>query len=237
MTLPGGPLHYATFDPTKDGNGEPPAFTTVTPTEGLGAWTVWSQGTLATTTSASTTLAAGASTVAAPAPVARAGFVAGTLTVALSGTSSNGADHAELIVSNDGGTVAVADMSSLIASHGGATPIGVTSGTSTSAPAASVYRVALRTWVGGSETTTARWTRAGAPDRPVDGHVGQRHAWSCPEPAASPHGARCRPGSRRLPRAFVHCGQRPVRERSACHPVARPARACCDASSVLVRLG
>ncbi len=163
VTLPGGPLHYAAFDRTRDGNGVPPAFTTVTPTEGPGGWTVWSQGTLATTTSASTTLAAGAAAVAAPAPVARAGFAAGTLTIALSGTASNAADHAELIVSNDGGTVAVADVSSLIASHGGSTTIAVTSGMSTSAPAAAIYGVALRTWVAGSETTTARWTRAGAP--------------------------------------------------------------------------
>ncbi len=163
VTLPGGPVHYAIFDATKDGNGVPPAFTTVTPTEGLGAWTVWSQGTLATTTSASTALAAGAVTVAAPAPVARPGFAAGTLTIALSGSASNAADHAELIVSNDGGTVAVADVSAQIATHGGSTTISVPSGTSADAPAAAVYGVALRTWVAGSDTTTARWTRAGAP--------------------------------------------------------------------------
>ena len=163
VTLPGGPLHYATFDPTKDGNGVPPAFTTVTPIEGVGAWTVWSQGTLATTTSASTPLAAGAATLAAPAPVTRPGFVAGTLAVALTGSTGNAADHAELIVSNDGGTVAVVDVSSLIATHGGSTTINVTSGTSTNAPAASVYGVALRTWAAGSETTTARWTRASSP--------------------------------------------------------------------------
>ncbi len=163
VTLPGGPLRYATFDATRDGNGVPPAFTTVTPTEGLGAWTVWSQGTLATTTSASTTLAAGATTVTVPAPVARPELAAGTLTVTLTGTTGNAADHAELIVSNDGGTVAVVDVSAQIASHGGSTTVNVTSGTSANAPAASTYGVALRTWVAGSETTTARWTRVGAP--------------------------------------------------------------------------
>ena len=163
VTLPGGPLRYATFDTAKDGNGVPPTFTTVTPAEGLGAWTVWSQGTLATTTSASTTLAAGASTVIAPAPTARPGLVAGTLTIALSGLSTNAADHAELIVSNDGGTVAVADVSSQIATHGGSTTISVASGASANAPATALYGVALRTWVAGSETATARWTRAGAP--------------------------------------------------------------------------
>ena len=163
VTLPGGPLRYATFDTAKDGNGVPPTFTTVTPAEGLGAWTVWSQGTLATTTSASTTLAAGAATVSAPAPTARPGLVAGTLTIALSGLSTNAADHAELIVSNDGGTVAVADVSSQIATHGGSTTISVASGTSANAPATALYGVALRTWVAGSETATARWTRAGAP--------------------------------------------------------------------------
>ena len=162
VTLPGGPLHYAIFDRTKDGNGTPPAFTTVTPTEGLGAWTVWSQGTLATTTSASTTLAAGTTTATVANPVARTGFATGTLTVALSGASSNGADHAELIVSNDGGTVTVVDVSSQVASHGGSTAISVPTGSSTNAPAAAVYGVALRTWVAASETTSARWTRAGA---------------------------------------------------------------------------
>jgi hypothetical protein len=163
VTLPGGPLHYASFDATKDGNGVPPPFTTVTPTEGLGAWTVWTQGTLATSTSASTALAAGATTVAAPAPVARAGFATGTLTITLTGTASNNADHAELIVSNDGGTAGVVDVSSLIASHGGSATLSVPSGTSTAAPAAAVYGVALRTWVGGSDTTTARWSRASTP--------------------------------------------------------------------------
>ena len=163
VTLPGGPLRYAIFDTAKDGNGVPPTFTTVTPAEGPGAWTVWSQGTLATTTSASTTLAAGAATVAAPAPTARPGLVAGTLTIALSGSATNAADHAELIVSNDGGTVAVADVSPQIATHGGSTTIDVASGTSANAPAAAIYGVALRTWVAGSETATARWTRVGAP--------------------------------------------------------------------------
>jgi hypothetical protein len=163
VTLPGGPLHYAVFDRTTDGNGVPPVFATVTSTEGAGAWTVWSQGTLATTTSTTTTLAAAATAVAAPAPVARTDLGAGTLTVTLSGSTSNSADHAELIVSNDGGTVAVVDVSALIASHGGSTPVSVPSGTSANAPAAAIYGVALRTWVGGSDATTARWSRATAP--------------------------------------------------------------------------
>ena len=163
VTLPGGPLHYASFDTTTDGNGVPPAFTTVTPTEGAAAWTVWSQGTLATTTSAATILAAAATTVAAPNPVARTEFVTGTLTVTLSGTPGGSADHAEIIVSNDGGTVGVVDVSSLLASHGGSATVSVPSGTSTAAPAAAVYGVALRTWVGGSDTTTARWSHSAAP--------------------------------------------------------------------------
>ncbi|MFL6695624.1 MAG: hypothetical protein ACJ8GJ_00560, partial [Vitreoscilla sp.] len=163
VTLPGGPLHYATFDRTKDGNGTPPGFTTVTPSEGAGAWSVWSQGTLATTTSAATTLAAGATAVTVPNPVARAGFAAGTLNVTLSGTTSNGADHAELIVSNDGGVVAVVDVSPQIASHGGSIAVNVPTGSSTDAPAAAVHGVALRTWVAASETTSTRWTRATTP--------------------------------------------------------------------------
>ena len=163
VTLPGGPLHYATFNTSTDGNGVPPAFTTVTPVEGSGAWSVWSQGTLATTTSATTTLAAAATSVSAPAPLAASGFATGTLTVTLSGTSGNAADHAELIVSNDGGTASIVDVSSQIASHGGSTTINVPSGSSSSAPAAALYGVALRTWVAGSEGTTARWSRTNAP--------------------------------------------------------------------------
>ena len=163
VTLPGGPLQYATFDTATDGNGVPPAFASVTPTEGLGAWSTWSQGTLATSTGAMTTLAAGATTATVANPAARAAFAAGTLTVAVSGTTGNGADHAELIVSNDGGTVAVVDVSAQIAAHGGSTTISVPSGASTDAPGAAVYGVALRSWVAASETSTTRWVRASAP--------------------------------------------------------------------------
>jgi hypothetical protein len=163
LTLPGGPLHYAVFDTTRDGNGVPPPFTTVTPAEGAGAWTVWTQGTLATTTSASAALAAGAVTLSVPAPVARTDLGAGTITVKLSGTPSTAADHAELIVSDDGGIVAVADVSAQLAAHGGSTAVNVASGASADAPAAARYGVALRTWVGGAETTTARWSRTSAP--------------------------------------------------------------------------
>jgi hypothetical protein len=163
VTLPGGPIHYATFNTTTDGNGMPPAFAVVTPTEGIGAWTVWSQGTLATTTGPAASLTSGATRVTVPNPAARGGFAAGTLAVALSGSSTNGADHAELIVSNDGGTVIVVDVSAQIASHGGTTPIAVASGTVGAAPGVAVYGVALRTWVGASETATSRWVHTSAP--------------------------------------------------------------------------
>ena len=163
VTLPGGPLQYATFDTATDGNGAPPAFSSVTPTEGLGAWSTWAQGTLATGTGATTTLAAGATTATVASPAARTAFAAATLTVAVSGTTGNGADHAELIVSNDGGTVAVVDVSAQIAAHGGSTTINVPSGASTDAPGAAVYGVALRSWVAASETSTTRWARVGAP--------------------------------------------------------------------------
>ena len=163
VTLPGGALHYASFNTATDGNGTPPTFTTVTPVEGAGAFSTWSQGTLATTTSATATVAAGATSVAAPQPVALAGLATGTLTVMLTGTSTNAADHAELIVANDGGVVSVVDVSSQIASHGGSTPINVPSGTSPSAPGATKYAVALRTWIGSTEGASARWSRAGAP--------------------------------------------------------------------------
>ena len=162
-TLPGGPIHYATFNTATDGNGTPPAFATVTPVEGSGAWTVWTEGTLATGTSASAALAAGAGSVAAPNPVALSGLATGSLAVTLSGSSSNNADHAELIVSNDGGTVSVVDVSAQIATHGGSTTINVPSGTNANAPAAAVYGVALRTWAAASETASTRWARAGAP--------------------------------------------------------------------------
>jgi len=163
VTLPGGPLQYASFDPAKDGNGATPTFATVTPVEGIGAWSVWSQGTLATTTSPMTTLAAGASTATVADPAPRGGLANGKLTVTLSGSPSNGADHAELIVSDDGGIVAVVDVSSQIASHGGTTDISVPTGESADAPAAAVYSVALRTWAAASEASTVRWSRAGAP--------------------------------------------------------------------------
>ena len=55
------------------------------------------------------------------------------------------------------------DVSSQLASHGGSTVLDVPSGSSANAPAAAVYGVALRTWTASSETTSARWTRVGAP--------------------------------------------------------------------------
>ena len=163
VTLPAGPIHYASFNPSTDGNGTPPAFSIVTPVEGSGAWSIWSEGTLATDPSAIATFAASATSVSAPAPAALSGFSAGTLTVALTGTSSNGADHAELIVSNDGGVVSVVDVSAQIAAHGGSTAIAVPSGSASAAPAAAVYAVALRTWIGSTEGDSARWSRARAP--------------------------------------------------------------------------
>lgn len=163
ITVPGGPLHDAKFDPTTQGVGVPPAFTTVTQKEGLANFSVWTRGRLSDATSAFTTLAATATSVVAPDPPPLAGFANGTLTVTLSGTSSNGADHAELIVSNDGGSASVVDVSATLASHGGAVPITLPSGQSTSAPAAAVYGVALRTWVASSETATTRWVRGASP--------------------------------------------------------------------------
>jgi hypothetical protein len=162
ITLPGGPIQTAVFDPKTDGNGTPPAFTTVTPAEGANAFTAWTRGTLANATSAFAALPAGATTLAMPDPPQLAGFAAGTLTVNVSGTSTNGADRAELIVSNDGGIVSDTDVSSLVA-KGGAAKVTVLSGQSSSAPAAAVYGVSLRTWKSGTDVTTSRWIRIGTP--------------------------------------------------------------------------
>ena len=159
VTLPGGPIHDAAFDLKAGGTGTPPTFTIVTPKEGSGAWSVWSQGTLADTTSAFVVKPAAATGVVAPNPVRRSGFVDGTLTVTLSGAGTNGADAAELVVTNAGGTVVVTNVSSLIGG-GGSTTVTLPSGTATTAPGAAVYGVALHTWKVGSEFTTARWTRA-----------------------------------------------------------------------------
>jgi hypothetical protein len=161
ISLPGGPIQAAVFDPATNGNGTPPPFTTVTPAEGANAFTAWTQGTLADATSAFATVPAGTTTQALPNPVPLAGFAAGTLTVNLSGTSTNGADHGELIVSNDGGIVSDTDVSSLLA--GGAAQVALRTGQSTSAPAAAIYGVALRTWKSGTDATTSRWARVGAP--------------------------------------------------------------------------
>ncbi|MEP6505282.1 MAG: DUF4382 domain-containing protein, partial [Betaproteobacteria bacterium] len=165
VTLPGGPLHDAVFDPKTQGLGTPPPFTTVTQKEGLGAWSVWSQGTLADGTSSLTTLAAAAAGVVAPAPPRLAGFADGTLTLTLAGTPSNAADRAEAVVTDGGGTVAVVDISSLIA-HGGATPITVPTGSASGASGAAGaarYGVAVHTWKTGSELASSRWARQGAP--------------------------------------------------------------------------
>lgn len=165
VTLPGGPLHDALFDPVTEGVGVPPPFTTVTPVEGLGAYSVWSEGTLADAASATTLLPAGATSVTAPAPVRLAGFADGSLAVTLAGTSTNGADRAELVVSNDGGVVSVTDVSAAIASHGvtSVTLPGGSSNAVATAAAAALYSVALRTWQAGAEMPTTRWARVAAP--------------------------------------------------------------------------
>ena len=163
VTLPGGPLHDAAFDPSVNGKGTPPVFKTVAPTEGAGGYSVWTRATPADGTSAMTTLAPAATTVTAPAAPRLSGFGDGTLTVTLSGISSNAADHAELIVSDDGGTVSVTDVSGLVAAHGGQVAVTVPSGGNAASPAAAVYGVALRTWVGASEASTTHWARATAP--------------------------------------------------------------------------
>jgi len=161
VTLPGGPLHDAVFDPKTDGTGTPPAFATVTPKEGAGAWSVWSQGTLADATSAIAVKAAAATSVTAPDPVRRPGFVDATLTVNVSGAASNGADNAEVVVANAGGIVAVANASSLIAG-GGSLAVTLPGGTSTTAPGAAIYDVALHTWKAGADAGSGRWSRAAA---------------------------------------------------------------------------
>jgi hypothetical protein len=162
ITVPGGPLHVAVFDPKVDGVGPPPTFTTVSSAEGDGAFSVWTEGTLFDTTSALGLLAAADASVAAPDPVPLADFTAGALTVSLAGASSNGADRGELIVSNDGGTVADLDVSAQLA-PAQAVPVPLPSGTSTAVPGAAWYGVALRTWNSGNEAGTTRWVRSSAP--------------------------------------------------------------------------
>jgi len=159
VTLPAGPLHDAVFDRTHGGTGTPPTFTPVTPKEGAEAWSVWSLGTLADTTSPIVVKAAGATTVVAPNPVRRAGFGDGTLTVTLTGAATNAPDAAEVVITNAGGTVAVTDVSSLIAG-GGPVTFTLPSGTSTTAPGASLYGVSVHTWKAGAATTSGRWSRA-----------------------------------------------------------------------------
>jgi len=159
VTLPAGPIHDAAFDRANGGTGTPPTFTTVTPKEGADAWSVWSLGTLADSTSAIVVKPAGVTTVAAPNPVRRAGFTDGTLTVTLSGSATNAPDSAEVVVTNAGGTVAVADVSSLI-SGGGPVTFTLPSGTSTAAPGATLYGVSVHTWKASAAASTGRWSRA-----------------------------------------------------------------------------
>jgi len=66
------------------------------------------------------------------------------------------------VVSNAGGTVAVANASSLIAG-GGSVAITLPSGASTAAPGATLYNVAVHTWKAGADATSGRWSRAGSP--------------------------------------------------------------------------
>ena len=159
VTLPGGPLHDASYDRTTFTTS---AFTTVTQKEGLANWSVWSRGTLADAASALAPLAATATSVVAPAPVRTAGFANGTLALTLSGSASNGADSGEAVVSNAGGTVAVVDVSGLLA-HGGTTTVTLPTGAVAAAPGATIYNVAVHTWTASDVFASARWSRLATP--------------------------------------------------------------------------
>jgi hypothetical protein len=102
---------------------------------------------------------AAATSVVAPDPVRRAGFVDGSLTVTLSGAATNAADAAEIVVTNAGGTVAAVDVSALIAG-GGSKTITLPSGSATAAPGAAIYGVAVHSWKVGSELATGRWSQS-----------------------------------------------------------------------------
>jgi len=164
VALPGGPVLDAKLDPLTFVLGSPPTFTVVTPAEGLGAWSVWTEGSLAYGTIAIGHLAAGSNTLAAPAPALASGFTSGSIAVTLAGSPSNAPDHAEIAVADDSGTVAVSDVSSLIGT-GGNVSIAVPAGTSSTAATATagVYAVALRTWKGGAEATSTLTAYGTAP--------------------------------------------------------------------------
>jgi len=162
IALPGGPVLDAVLPTGAPSLGTVPAFTPVTPAEGLGGFTAWTEGTLADAASDTLVLAPGTASLVAPAPKRRAGFIDGTLQVTLAGASSSGADRAELVVANDGGPVAIVDATAQMGSHA---PIAVTlpAGRAAAAPGAAVYGLALRTWKSADEVGSARWTRLAAP--------------------------------------------------------------------------
>jgi hypothetical protein len=162
VTLPGGAIRDSSFDTNTLGQGVVPTFTAVTQKEGLGAWSVWSRGTLADGASAIATISATDASVAAPSPVRTTGFTDGTLTLTLTGTASGGADSAEAVVTNAGGTVAVVDVSGLLA-QGGTTSITLPTGSATSAAGAAVYNVAVHTWTASDAFASSRWSRIAAP--------------------------------------------------------------------------
>ena len=155
-TLPGGPLHAATFD-----TAHPNAtlvFTTIAPTQGLGAFGVQLRGPSWALPSALSPLAANAGTWTAPALSTVPGLASCALDVHV--LANNAYDRGEVLVANDSGIVAVRDVRSFLYLLGGTASFTVPCGQGPADPLATLYTATLRVWNTTSISTTLRHVEA-----------------------------------------------------------------------------
>jgi hypothetical protein len=142
LALPSGPLHVADYDklhPDAD-----LVFTTTSPVEGDGGFQVQLLGPSFSLPSALSMLAPASATWTPPVLDPVTGLVTGNLQVHVNANKDY--DHAELLIANDSGVVAVRDVSALMGLFGGTTSFALPSGTNAADPLATLYTATLRAW-------------------------------------------------------------------------------------------
>ncbi len=146
IALSPGPLHVAAFN-----NGLALTFNDVTPSEGLGGYSVATNANAYYTLSSNTTLLAPSSgstqTFTPPVPTIAAGVEPGTLSGSIVATNREGYDHGQLVVQHFGNIITSTDISTALQTGSGTYTIAGLPAGSASAPVAGAYYFAyVRLW-------------------------------------------------------------------------------------------
>jgi hypothetical protein len=142
LALPAGPLHVASYDKAQP--NATLAFSPFTPPEGDGGFLAGLTGPSYALPSALSSLAPAAASWTPPTLAPVTGLVTGRLSVHVEANVAY--DHAELLIANDSGVVAVADASSLMTFLGGTLSFDLPSGSNPADPLATLYTATLRAW-------------------------------------------------------------------------------------------